>query len=554
MAGTPTLDPVIMEYVERQIDEILRARGGLTFTAEHADRLDALEASVGVMQGDKSLGRIFNGPLWLSGASVLDGTVTAPKISVTTLEAVQASTGTLNVTGTITLAASYPALTGARITLDAGEIAGYNSSDAKTFSLDVDGSGFIGIGSSKVSWTTAGVVTVPVAAISALTIAEVGSGTFNSNFDAGTGRVRAGTALQRVELTSAGIAAYNTGGTQTFLLDATTGSLSHTGTYTIRSAASGTRIEVTNVGIRGYNGATQTFELLASNGSGFLGSSPQITWGAGSLSIPGGSITAGTVTATQLNVSTLSAISSNMGTITAGSITAGSITASTINSGTMVADRVSGGSLGGSIGLGSADLNVTSTGTITNSDGDTWGANGITLVSAGSFGDAIKWKVAGSDKGSIYATSSALTLKYPSGGEVFLRSGDAALQAGSEFLQVVGGTGIQTGGAIYPGTTGLVQTAAGLDYNSSSARLFNNGGTYWFYVDTSGRTKASGNFFPGNQNTYYLGYNGSSTLRFGGVAVSGSPANWSAGSPTGAGYVVLDFNGTSYRVPVWLNG
>lgn len=529
MPGTQTLDPVIMEYVERQIDEILRARGGLTFTAEHADRLDALEASVGVMQGDKSLGRIFNGPLWLSGASVLDGTVTAPKISVTTLEAVQASTGTLNVTGTITLAASYPALTGARITLDAGEIAGYNSSDAKTFSLDVDGSGFIGIGSSKVSWTTAGVVTVPAAAISALTIAEVGSGTFNSNFDAGTGRVRAGTALQRVELTSAGIAAYNTGGTQTFLLDATTGSLSHTGTYTIRSAASGARIEVTNVGIRGYNGATQTFELLASNGSGFLGSSPQITWGAGSLSIPGGSITASSITASQMNVSTLSSITANMGTITAGSITAGTVSASTITTGSLNGALLSSSSVSDSaIGsmavsklttgnISSATISLTSSGKLAWEGGASYiDAGGIVLTSAGSFGDSIKWIVSGSDKGSIFADSSSFNLAYPSsGGSVSMASSDVALTAANSQLVV----------------------AASISFATASTSRGS--------IDTSGRLLWLGNIFPGGNDAADAYLTGDDTnIGFGGVATAGS-----AGSLVG--YFHMLVNGTLRAVPYY---
>lgn len=529
----PTLDPVIMEYVDRKVDELLRLRGGQTFTTEHADRIDSLEAGLFGMQADKSLGRIFNGPLWLSGASVLDGTVTADKISVTTLEAVQASTGTLNVTGTLTMAASYPALSGARIVLTASMIAGYNSSDAQTFKFNIDGSGQIGIGATQATWTTAGVLTVPVAAIGSLTIADVGSGTFNSNFDAGTGRVRAGTALQRVELTSAGIAAYNTGGTQTFLLDATTGSMTHTGTYTIRSASSGTRIEVTNVGIKAFNGATQTFELLASNGSGFMGSSPAISWGAGSLTIPGGSITASTVTATQLNVSTLSSITANMGTITAGSITAGTITASVISTGTMSAARLSGGDLGGTIGLGGSSINVTSTGVITNSDGDSWGPNGITLVSAGTFGDAIKWRVSGVDKASIYADATYAYFGFTSGGRVILSSTTAVL-------------------------CGLTATSNSVIVDESVNNVvFYTNSTLRGTIDNAGRLVWVGNLFPGNQTSQYLGYASGYLVLNGPVDVAnstegGSTANWSAGLlAADTSYVKMKINGTLRRIPVY---
>ena len=363
--ATATLDPVIQEFIETKIDDLLRARGGQTFTLDHADTLEKLDAQVQGMLNDPSLGRIMNGPVWLSGLSVLDGSVTAEKITVNTIEAITANTGNINVTGNLTAAASYPALSGARIVLNSSELAGYNASNNKTFSLNVDGSGFLGIGSSQITWNTAGAVTVPAAAIGALTIADIGSGTFNSNFDAGTGRVRAGTALQRVELTSAGLNAYNTGGTNTFNLSASTGALTHTGTYTIRNASTGARVEISSVGIRAYNSSNvQTFELLTSNGGGFIGSSPAITFSAGSLSLPGGSLTAGTVTADKLNVSTLSAISANMGTITAGTISAGTVNASTITTGSLNGGLLSSSSVGDAA-IGSVGFNKVTTATMT---------------------------------------------------------------------------------------------------------------------------------------------------------------------------------------------
>lgn len=404
----------LADLVREQVEDVLRSRGGLTFMPEDQERLEKLDAQLQGMLQDRSLGRIMGGPLWLSGASVLNGTVTAEKLVVNTLEAITTNTGTLNVTGSFTAAASYPALTGARVVISSAGVKGYNASDAQTFNLLVDGSGFIGIGTSKVSWNTSGVVTVPAAAISSLTIADVGSGTFNNNFDAGTGRVRAGTALQRVEITSAGLAAYNTGGTQTFLLSASDGSLTHTGVHTIRNAASGARVELSNVGLRGYNSSgVQTFGLSTSDGSGFLGvSGGGFSWNSsGSVTINGSLLVSSTITSDKLNVGTLSAISANAGTITAGTISAGTVT-----TGTLAADRISGGSVGGSFNLGGASMTLNSTGTIS------WGSSGSYIssskisIQSTSFGGGIEFKDSGgTPRGSIFCASTDVDFSGRSG-------------------------------------------------------------------------------------------------------------------------------------------
>lgn len=469
----------LAELVREQVEDVLRSRVGLPFLPEDQERLEKLDAQLQGMLQDRSLGRIMGGPLWLSGASVLNGTVTAEKLVVNTLEAITTNTGTLNVTGSFTAAASYPALTGARVVISSAGVKGYNASDAQTFNLLVDGSGFIGIGTSKVSWNTSGVVTVPAAAISSLTIADVGSGTFNNNFDAGTGRVRAGTALQRVEITSAGLAAYNTGGTQTFLLSASDGSLTHTGVHTIRNAASGARVELSNVGLRGYNSSgIQTFGLSTSDGSGFLGvSGGGFSWNSSGTVVINGSLLVGSsVTADKLTVSSLSAISANLGTITAGTITGGTITASVITTGTLAADRISGGSLGGSFNLGGANVTVNSTGVITNSDGDTWGPNGITLKSAGSFGDSIKWQVSGVDKGSIYASSSSIVLAYPSGFVQSLGSSSFLVDGGTAFFLLSSASNISE-----------IAVPHGVKVTLGDA-----GGTYSFAVRNSSGTQVFG--------------------------------------------------------------
>lgn len=401
----------LADLVREQVEDVLRSRGGITFMPEDQERLEKLDAQMSGMLQDRSLGRIMNGPLWLSGASVLNGTVSAEKLVVNTLESITINTGALNVTGNLTAAASYPALTGARVVINSTGVKGFNSSDAETFNLLIDGSGFIGIGTSKVSWSTSGVVTVPTAAISSLTIADIGSGTFNNNFDAGTGRVRAGTSLQRVEITSTGLAAYNTGGTNTFLLSASDGSLTHTGVHTIRNASSGARVELSNVGLRGYNsGGTQTFGFSTSDGSGFLGvSGGGFSWNSsGTVTINGSLLVAGTVTADKLTVSTLSAISANLGTVTAGTITGGTIYASTITTGTMNADRISGGSVGGSFNLGSADLTLSSTGSVKWNSGNSKITSSEIVLYGTSQYSGFRFTNASSNGGSIYADNSGI--------------------------------------------------------------------------------------------------------------------------------------------------
>ena len=475
----------LAELVREQVEDVLRSRGGLPFLPEDQERLEKLDAQLQGMLQDRSLGRIMGGPLWLSGASVLNGTVTAEKLVVNTLEAITTNTGTLNVTGSFTAAASYPALTGARVVISSAGVKGYNASDAQTFNLLVDGSGFIGIGTSKVSWNTSGVVTVPAAAISSLTIADVGSGTFNNNFDAGTGRVRAGTALQRVEITSAGLAAYNTGGTQTFLLSASDGSLTHTGVHTIRNAASGARVELSNVGLRGYNSSgIQTFGLSTSDGSGFLGvSGGGFSWNSSGTVVINGSLLVGSsVTADKLTVSSLSAISANLGTITAGTITGGTIYASAITTGTLAADRISGGTLGGSFNLGGANLTLNSTGVIS------WGSSGSSISSSKisiqttSFGAALEFKDSGgTQRGSIYCSGASVDY---SG-----RSGNGGILVSSTQTQVYDTAQISVSslGPLYL-TGGNAASAVYLYTNGDvDVQLGDAAGARYFYVrDSSG--------------------------------------------------------------------
>ncbi len=277
----------ISELVATQVDQILRQRGGAPFTLDYQDQIDKHEAQLQGMLADRSLGRIINGPTWISGTSVVDGTITAPKISVTNLEAVQTDTGTLNVTGSITAATTFPA-TGARIVINSSGLWGYSGASTTTFKLNTDGSGEIGTGSNKITWTTSGVLTVPAAVIGSLTIAAVGGGVLGGTYQTTTTGVH-------INLSTAGIVAYNAtsevSANETFRLDAVTGAMTAIGSFTIKSAATGARVEISNAGgIQTFNsGGTSTFLINAATGSGYAGVSPGILqWDAsGNVTVNG---------------------------------------------------------------------------------------------------------------------------------------------------------------------------------------------------------------------------------------------------------------------------
>lgn len=539
------VDPALQEQIEQVLADYFARRGGSVFTTDHEDKLDTLYGQVQNLMNDASIGRAMDGPLWLSGTSVLNGTITADKLTVSSLEAVTAVTGSLNVTGNIIAAAIYPATSGERVLINSTGIATINASDVETARLDVDGSGFIGIGTSKISWTAGGAVTVPAAAISALTIADIGSGTFNSNFDAGTGRVRAGTALQRVELVAAGLIAYDAGGTETFRVSSSDGSLSMTGVFSMKNAAIGSRVEMANVGLRAYNsGGTQTFGISSSDGSGFLGTGGVLTWSsAGTVVVNGSVLATGSVTANKLLVSTLSAISADMGTITAGTISAGTVNASVITTGTLNGALLGASTVSNSAidsmsaskidtgTLSAATITLGTGGSITDGDGSTWDSTGFTLIGTSVVGDQLKSNTSGGTR--IWTIEG-----YNSGGvsRGYFRAGSSGA-----FLSVSTNT-----------SEGAALTAAN--------------GTYQFYAYNSGTGMGSSTNFAAVGasafevqigSTQYLVVQ-SGGVRFANHTVGGSAASWSTFSTANipdksAGYVVWYINGVACRFPFYAN-
>lgn len=436
--------------VRQQISAILGdpiARSALigtsAFGPEQQDQLEKHESQIQSLLADSSIGRALNGPLWLSGASVVNGTITADKISVNTLEAVTTNTGTLNVTGTITAATAYPA-TGARVEINSTGLVGYSGAVTTTFKLNTDGSGEIGTGANKITWNTGGAVAIPAALITLLTIASVTSGNFGGTYASGSSN-------PKFQLSSTSLVAFDASGNETFKILASTGAVTATGSFTVQSATSGARVVLSNAGgIEGYNsGSTRTFFVNAASGAGQMGAGTNsMSWdSSGNVSIGGVALSSGKITASHLSVSTLSAISANLGTVTAGTInaslvTVSNLTATNISSGALGSGG-SGINIGGTNGLGiNGNLTLGSGGKIVDADGSYWDQTGIVLKSSGSFGDCIKWQLSSTDKGSITAASTIFGVTSASGVTMQVGSQGAGtpvtLVAGGDIIADVG--------------------------------------------------------------------------------------------------------------------
>lgn len=342
-------------------------------------RLEDLETQVARLLADGNISRAMTGPVWMDGVSIMNGSVSAEKLFVNTLESITVNTGNLNITGSLTAAQAFPA-TGARVVINSSGILGYRDATTTTFELRTDGSGRIGSGTTAATWNSSGVLSIPKAAIGSLTITDIAGGVLGGTYTTSQ-------SSSRIDISTTGIIGYN-GGVETFRLDGTTGAFSAIGSFTIKSNATGSRVEITNAGgISGYNGSTETFRLNAADGSGRLGSATsanRIEWSNGSVSIGGLVLSNGKLTANHLSVSQLSAISANLGTITAGSINAASATITNLN-----ANNISNGSLGsGAAGLGlggtnglniNGNLTLAAGGKIVDADGSFWDQSGIVL-------------------------------------------------------------------------------------------------------------------------------------------------------------------------------
>jgi len=496
-----TLSAADLDTWKQEFMRDLQGRFAPMATADDVQRLQGWRKK---MEADGSFGRIFNGPQWLDGVAIRDGVISGAKLKAD-----------LVISNTFRTNDPTTDPTGDRMELDSAGLRWYGtvSGTPNTKIVDFSPSGFeIGNGSNKISYVAStGVLTVPAAVITSLTIASVGSGILGGTY-------KTSNATARLELSTSGILAYNSSGTNTFNLAASSGDLTITGTFTIQSATSAARVEIKQSGIKIYDSGGTLRAQLLNDGSGFIGSTSGLSSSAAVSWTTGGS-------------STINATSISTGSLNGGLLSGGSVGDSAIAS--IAANKITAGS--GII----ANLTVSSTltlgsgGKIIDADGCYWDQTGIVLTSADSFGDAIQWKVGGSQKGSIYASSSAFKAQYISGGLLSLDAFGASLTAPTGEGFVISGA-VMSKGKFYPG------------YSSSSFQSS-------YYID-AGTTIANGVGVGGGDFGIASGF----TINLVSPGTGGSANNWSSFTVANvpdknAGYFKIRLAGTLYRVPFYVD-
>ena len=360
--------------------------------------------------------------------------------------------------------------------------------------LKTDGSGWFG-SSTSFYWDTAGSITV-----AGVTVASAASGArveLNSS-----GLYMKNSSNQTVwELTTSGQKWWNPSGaiqrgqilqdgsgwigSSTGFSWDSAGNLTATG-MTTRSASTTAKAQLTASGLQLFNSSGTNTGLLSTDGSGFLGSTDgsvgnaAISWNtAGTAIINASRITTGT-----LNAGTISVTNLNATNLTSGSLGGGG----------------SGINLGSTYGLGiNGNLTLGAGGKIIDADGSYWDQTGIVLKSSGAYGDSIKWNQGGTDIGTITGSTSGMFMYQGSStsgtSHLSLSSTSARIQHGSSgYFLSVSGAGVQTGGPIYPGTTGLIQANNSLSYVSEGIAIVlgDAGGTYAWDVRNSSGTRVFG--------------------------------------------------------------
>ena len=236
----------------------------------------------------------------------------------------------------------------------------------------------------------------------ALTI--TGSGVFRSGATTGA----------RIELDSSGLYQYGSSGTGTpraRLLATGAGALG------ISTSYSAGVINWTTAGALTLGGFTVTDSLLA---SGTGGSYVTVSSGATAFSAGGATPSSAPFRVTNAGAVTATTISASALTIT-GNATFSGGTLALPNGGSISSSVLDINGSGGSPGtFSNMNLDGTTTiasgGKIIDTEGSYWDSTGIVLVSAGSFGDAIRWQTSGADKGSIYTSGNGIIVRGGSGG------------------------------------------------------------------------------------------------------------------------------------------
>src|SRR5690606_9451786 len=208
---------VTMDVLEQKLAELRAELFGRFAPASVSEQVKSLRGWRRKMEVDSSFGRVLNGPQWLDRVAIRDGAVDANKLAAKIV-----------ISNTFTTA-EEPA---DRVQMSPNGIEGFatigGTPNQKWMGLSKDGF-VLGTGTSNIlSYDPeTGVWTVPQVFTQGLTISDVAGGRLGGTYYTSPNE----NDFPRMQISTAGIQAWNSGGTQTFDLNAATGNLTITGTF-----------------------------------------------------------------------------------------------------------------------------------------------------------------------------------------------------------------------------------------------------------------------------------------------------------------------------------
>lgn len=537
-----------MEEIEQQVE----------FLSNKVDRaLGAISATWSALSTGATWQRIHGAIL--VPASVGTGVITDNAITETKIDSLAVSTPKLQansitaakleanlVLSTKIIGGTYTAPNTFGVELSNAGLKLFDGGGVQRGWMKTDGSGWLG-STTAFSWDTAGAVTATGITVATaggagarVTLDSTGLKMYNASNQriweliGGTGMrwYNATGVSQRGELNADGTGWMGVSSTQGLTWD-NGGNVTMT-SATFRSGSTTAKVQVDASGLHVFNASGVKTGYFSPSGDGFMGSTAgtagtaAISWStAGTATINATSVTTGSLNGTLLSAGSVG--DSAVASLSANKITAGS---GIINALT-VANTLT-------LGTG---------GKIIDADGSFWDSTGIVLISSGLFGDSIKWRSGGIDRGSVYYVTNNMIFAYSSGGSCVVGSGSASLLApnGSN------GLAISNSGTSHTGTfasTGVISTNSGVDIKSGGRFYPSNGSTY--YID-AGVIQSNGIGIGG-----MLGISTGNTINFVAPGTGGSASNWSSFTTANipdksAGYFTIQIAGVNYRVPFYAN-
>lgn len=195
-----------------------------------------------MLGSDMAIGRLLTGPQFIDSVAIDNGAVIASKLEA------QLVLATAIIAGAVSPAD--------RLEFDATGLRAYGTVSAtpntNTLNIQNDGDFTFGVSPNQIAFVAStGVLTVPAAVITSLTIAAVGSGIVGGNYDTASGN-------PKLRLSTSGIEMWNASSAKTVALNAADG------TFVLSNDPSGAnRISIADTGIELWKSSTRQFYLQA---------------------------------------------------------------------------------------------------------------------------------------------------------------------------------------------------------------------------------------------------------------------------------------------------